>query len=178
MKLKDIRKKNDDKTGIKAPRTIDPKDSSNGGNETTHQNDDLLKMKESAPVWFAKAELPVVSESIHHKVKVHIDGRTEIRYIDNQELAVLKKSRNVTKVEHIGRIDKNGVLHEGKQAEETYAHTDGRKATLVTHKYADPSLGEDHYVHLPDGGARVFPEKEKAVRLMSKLGFKPEGVAA
>jgi hypothetical protein len=171
----------------KAPVTkvdADPIDSATGLSgeaETEHQNQVLLKMPpKSKAKWIPRGpniKAPgLTAESMHHKVRIHFDGRSEVRLVDDVQLEALKKARGVSKVVHMGRSKANGELLEyvTESAEEmTYQHADGRKASIQRHKYADPSLGEDHYVHLPDARATVYPEFEKAHKLLSKLGYKP-----
>lgn len=175
-----FRKQNAEKAPVTTPNETPIDAKKPGTDEKEHQNADLLKMKPKS-VWIPRGpniQAPgLKAESVHHKVKIHFDGRSEVRLVDDDELATLRKSKKVSKVVHIGRSKGDGQVLEyvlNETAEEMpYSHTDGRKATIQRHKYADPSLGEDHYVHLPDSRATVYPEFDKAHKLLKKLGYSP-----
>jgi hypothetical protein len=187
MNFAEFRKQN----GEQAPHTpekTEPADSqvTTGETEKEHQNKDLLKMKDGS-VWIPrgpKIQAPgLTTESknkVHHKVKIHFaSGKTEERLIDDDELGVIKRNAKVTKVMHLGRSKVNGELleyslDEANNAETVFHHKDGRKAVINSYKYADPSLGTDHYVHITNSRATVFDGDkglEKAHKLLKKLGF-------
>jgi hypothetical protein len=130
---------------------------------------------EPKTVWIPK-KMVVKEASIHHKVRVHFGDHSEVRFVDDDELGTLRASHRVKRVVHLGRSS-NGRLNEyvteGKEVEQLFKHPDGRKATVMSHKYNDESLGEDHYVHLPDSRASVFTDKDKAHRFLKKLGYAP-----
>jgi hypothetical protein len=187
MNFADFRKKNKASAPV-TPETSEPANSTvhSGEAEKEHQNKDLLKMKDDAgnkTVWIPrgpKIKAPGLTTESHHKVKIHFgNGKSETRIIDDEELGVLKRNNHITKVTHLGRSKLNGelleyVLEEGDGAEVVFKHKDGRVAHLQSHKYKDPSLGTDHYVHLPDSRATVYPGEEglaKAHKLLSKLGY-------
>lgn len=157
-----------------------------GEAETTHQNKDLLNMKDQSKgksVWIPRTpKLSKVDESKeHHKVKIHYgNGKSEERLIDDDELGALKRTAHVTKVVHLGRSKADGKLLEyaldemSNGAETVFQHADGSKAVVTSHKYADPSLGTDHYVHIPNSRATVYGGDEgldKAHKLLKKLGY-------
>ena len=137
--------------------------------EKNHQNDDLLKKAKTT--WVPRKSL-IKEDATNHKVRVHFDGRTEIRYVNDKELENLHSSGHITKVEHLGKADHTGRLMESVETEKKYEHPDGRKASVSEYKYADSKLGTDHYVHLPDTRGTVFDSHEKAHKLLSKLGYK------
>jgi hypothetical protein len=158
-----------------------------GEAETTHQNKDLLNMKDQSKgksVWIPRTpKLAKVDEAakVHHKVKIRYgNGKSEERLIDDDELGALKRTAHVTKVTHLGRSGANGKLLEyaldemSNGAETVFQHADGSKAVVTSHKYADPSLGTDHYVHIPNSRATVYGGDEgldKAHKLLKKLGY-------
>lgn len=74
--------------------------------EKGHQNKDLLDMKSVKKVWVPKKPLVqgLKEENTHHKVKVHFGDHSEIRYVDDNELNVLRKSKRVKKVTHLGHM--------------------------------------------------------------------------
>jgi hypothetical protein len=158
-----------------------------GEAETTHQNKDLLNMKDEnkgKTNWIPRTpKLAKVDESkVHHKVKIHFgNGKSEERLIDDDELGALKRTQHVTKVIHLGRSKADGklleyALDEDNGAESVFKHGNGSKAVITSHKYADPSLGTDHYVHIPNSRATVYGGDEgldKAHKLLKKLGYAP-----
>lgn len=179
MNFAEFRKKNAETAPVEKTNS-QPVDSSNGGDEKEHQNGVLLKMKK-AGVWVPRGpdvKTPGLTEASHHKVKIHFHGdRSEVRLVDDAELEALKRSNRVTKVIHVGR-EKDGTVLEYviNESEDgiSYKHADGRKALVQTHKYKDPSLGEDQYVHIDGSRSTVFPHSEglgKAHKLLTKLGF-------
>jgi hypothetical protein len=189
MNFAEFRKKNEEQAPHTA-ETSQPADAkvANGETEKEHQNKDLLKMKGDKTVWIPrgpKIQAPGLSDDAvteaksHHKVKIHFgNGKTEERLVDDDELGVIKRNQRVTKVVHLGRSKANGKLIEyvleEANAEVVFKHKDGRKAIINSYKYADPSLGVDHYVHIQNSRATVYPGDEglnKAHKLLKKLGF-------
>lgn len=187
MNFAEFRKQNKEKAPV-TPEQAEPANSTvkTGEAEKEHQNKDLLKMQDDTgnkTVWIPrgpKIKAPGLTTESHHKVKIHFgNGKSETRIIDDDELGVLKRNNHVTKVTHLGRSKLNGdlleyVLEESDGAEVVFKHKDGRVAHLSSHKYKDPSLGVDHYVHLPDSRATVYSGDEglgKAHKLLSKLGY-------
>jgi hypothetical protein len=163
---------------------------SNPEAEKEHQNKDLLKMKGDS-VWVPKLpKVPGLSEGrkTHHKVKIHFgNGKSEIRMVDDDELGALRRSNHITKVFNIAEM-KDGVefpyevpeLFEDACAAQDkhtthFKHKDGSTAYMMTHKYRDPSLGEDHYVHFSKGRGAVYSNDEgkaKGLKLLKRLGYK------
>lgn len=182
MDFAEFRKQNAEKAPA-TPEKSEPANSSSAGEtEKEHQNKDLLKMK-NAGVWIPRGpnvKTPGLhtEEKVHHKVKVHYGDHSEVKYVDDDELGVLRKSNRVTKVTQLGAKKGEKVLEYVEEANQSaaFAHADGRKAYIDTHKYTDPSLGTDHYVHIDKTRATVYSHDEgltKAHKLLKKLGFKP-----
>jgi hypothetical protein len=157
--------------------------------EKEHQNKALLKMKGDT-VWIPKLpKVPGLSEAkTHHKVRIHFgSGKSEIRMVDDEELGALRRSGHITKVFNLAEM-KQGVEYAydvpalfeeacAMQDKHTvhYKHKDGSTAYMMTHKYKDPSLGEDHYVHFSKGRGAVYSNDEgkaKGLRLLKRLGYK------
>lgn len=195
MDFAEFRKKNGEQAPH-TPETSKPAESEvkTGESEKEHQNQDLLKMKvgdEKSWFWKDSFRGPKIkapglttedSKTQHHKVKIHYaSGKAEERLIDDNELGVLKRNNRVTKVIHLGRSKANGkileyVMTEMQNADAgiRFKHKDGRTAILNSYKYADPSLGTDHYVHIPNSRATVYDGDsglDKAHKLLKKLGF-------
>jgi hypothetical protein len=113
------------------------------------------------------------------KVEIHFkNGKKETRYVDDAELDVLHKNHMVSKVDHLTEKRISGkeyeyLREEDNFEEERWLHKDGtKKAVLTKYKYADPSLGTDHYVHLPDSRATSFSDYEKAAKFLKRIGYK------
>lgn len=156
--------------------------------EKEHQNKALLKMKGDS-VWIPKEpKVPGLSEAkhkTHHKVKIHFGGgKSEIRMVDDDELGALRRSNHITKVFNIAEV-KNGVEYPyiveedanvlGNKNTKHYVHKNGDTAYVMSHKYKDPALGEDHYVHFSKGRGTVYNNDEgktKATKLLKRLGYK------
>lgn len=108
-----FRKQNKADACCKKPTDGEPANSKPAGeNETEHQNKDLLDMKSLKSVWVPKKPLVkgLKEENTHHKVKVHFGDHSEIRYVDDNELNVLRKSKRVKKVTHLGRMADGKLL--------------------------------------------------------------------
>lgn len=165
------------KNAEKELETLDSKFAPKDTDEKDFENKTLLKQKAGKNVWVPKKSFASVKEeNTHHKVRVHFKDHSEIRYVDDNELNVLRKSHRVKKVMHLGRSVGGQVLEyvvEDNQAEKFFVHPDGRKASILSHKYKDESLGTDHYIHLPDTRGTVTDDYSKAEKLLTRLGYKP-----
>lgn len=174
--------------GVKCCDPVDDSETTSPEAEKERQNKSLLKMKGDS-VWIPKEpKVPGLSEAkhkTHHKVKIHFGGgKSEIRMVDDDELGVLRRSNHITKVFNIAEV-KNGVEYPyiveedanvlGNKNTKHYVHKNGDTAYVMTHKYKDPALGVDHYVHFSKGRGTVYSNnegKEKASKLLKRLGYK------
>lgn len=102
-----------------------------------------------------------------HKVKIHRgDGSSEVKFVNDAELDTIRRDQHVSRVEH---------LLELTDKEHQYVNADGQIAHINSHKYSDESLGEDHYVHVPNARTSVHDTFDQAHKKLMLLGFKPTG---
>lgn len=181
MNFSEFRKQNAEKAPVE-PKNSEPAgsaaDTKNPEVEKEHQNKVLLKMK-GDKTWIPRGPniktpgLTTENSKVHHKVKIHFGDHSEVRLVDDDELGVIRRSKHVTKVTQLSSVKegKEYELTEEQAPSVVFQHKDGRKAYIDAHKYSDPSLGTDHYVHIDKSRATVFDNETKAHKLLKKLGF-------